>query len=251
MNTVIRSVLTKMCMLIAIFTVFSGVSFAKGKIYVVAVGVDKHQTLFGVPAANARKMSKFYKEEQGAEVFLLLEKNATRDNILRVLRNMFGKATKQDAIVFVYDGHGYMTTSWAAGGVSTWDKKCGGVGYDEIQSIMKKSKASRKMAFINACYAGGFTYKNDPKNNRPKSNADVMIYCSSYGDSQSLTSSSGHDFLYYVLEGMKGEADTNNDKKVTARELFNYSNPKTISQFGIHPLMWGKFDDNMVVSFVK
>lgn len=233
------------------FVVCMTTALAKGKTYVVVIGVDNQNTLFGVPAANAKSMAQFYKNEQGAEVFLLLEKNATRNNILRVMRNMFGKATKQDAIVFVYDGHGYMTTSWAAGGVSTSDMKAGGVGYDEIQSIMKRSKASRKMAFVSACYSGGITYKNDSDQKRPKSNADVMLYCSCYGDRTGLISSNGDDFLLFVLEGLRGKADNNNDKKVTARELFNYANPLTIQRFGIHPMMWGNFNDNMILSFVK
>ena len=49
---------------------------------------------------------------------------------------------------------------------------------------------------------------------------------------------------------MEGAADANGDRKVTARELFNYANPKTIERFNIHPQMWGNFNDNMVVSIV-
>ena len=92
---------------------------APNKTYVVVVGVDNQNTLFGVPAATAKRAAKFYRHTQNAEVFLLLEKNATRDNILRVMRNMFSRADNQDAIVFVYDGHGYCTSSWAAGGITT------------------------------------------------------------------------------------------------------------------------------------
>lgn len=252
MNTTHRNTtLLKIWMLSIAFIICVSTALAKGKTYVVAVSVDNQGTLFGVPAANAKSLARFFKDEQGAEVFLLLEKNATYNNIRRVMRNMFGKARKEDAIVFIYSGHGYITTSWAAGGVSTWDKSAGGLGYDEIQAIMKSSKASRKMAFVNACYAGGFTFKKNQNATRPKAKADVMIYCSSYGDKESLTSSNGIDFIYYVTKGLKGEADANGDKKVTARELFNYTNPKLIDCFGIHPLMWGKFRDNMVLSFVK
>ena len=54
----------------------------------------------------------------------------------------------------------------------------------------------------------------------------------------------------YAYEGKEGGADDNGDRKVTARELFNYANPKTIERFNIHPQMWGNFNDNMVVSIV-
>ena len=47
--------------------------------------------------------------------------------------------------------------------------------------------------------------------------------------------------------------DRNGDRKITARELFNYVNPKVIGDTnGLqHPQMWGKFDDSMVVVYVK
>ena len=225
---------------------------ARNKTYVVVVGVDNQNTLFGVPAATAKRAAKFYRHTQNAEVFLLLEKNATRDNILRVMRNMFSRADNQDASVFVYDGHGYCTSSWAAGGVSTIDKSAGGIGYDEIQTIMKNSRAKRKMAFVSACYSGGITYPKREKDNTRRGNAkaDVMIYSSTPGDQTGLIGSDGSDFLAFVIDGMEGAADANGDRKVTARELFNYANPKTIERFNIHPQMWGNFNDNMVVSIV-
>lgn len=53
--------------------------------------------------------------------------------------------------------------------------------------------------------------------------------------------------------GLQGAADRNGDRKVTARELFNYVNPRVISdtEGQQHPQMWGKFDDSMVVVYVK
>ena len=63
-------------------------------------------------------------------------------------------------------------------------------------------------------------------------------------------------FFHYLLEGLKGEADgaagTRKDRKVTARELFDYVAPKVvdITQGKQHPQMsggWEKFDDDMVI----
>ena len=130
-----------------------------GKTYVVVVGVDVENTLHGIPAHMTKRMAKFYKYEQNAEVFLMLDKNATYNNVVSVMKKMFGKANKGDAIVFVYNGHGYISKSGAAGGITMAGSKTS-LGYDEIQKIMKSSKATYKMAFIDACYSGGITYKN-------------------------------------------------------------------------------------------
>ena len=60
-------------------------------------------------------------------------------------------------------------------------------------------------------------------------------------------------FITRILEGFRGAADVNNDKKVTARELFNYVNPNVINDTKgqQHPQLWGRFDDSMVVVYVK
>lgn len=224
----------------------------RDKTYVVVVGVDNQNTLMGIPQATARRAATYYKTQQHAEVHLLLDQNATLSNVRRVMKSMFARADKDDAIVFIFDGHGYITTSWAAGGVSVHGCAAGGLGYDEIQRIMRQSKAGRKMAFVSACYSGGITYRHsDTRRVTPRSSADVMIYASAPGDKPGLIGSEGADFLRYVLDGMEGAADANGDAKVTARELFNYANPLTIERFGVHPQMWGKFSDTMVVAEVN
>ena len=60
-------------------------------------------------------------------------------------------------------------------------------------------------------------------------------------------------FFNRILKGFRGAADANKDKKVTARELFNYVNPNVIQDTNgmQHPQMWGKFDDSMVIVYVK
>lgn len=229
-----------------------------GKTYVVVVGVDVENTLHGIPVHMTKRMAKFYKYEQNAEVFLMLDKNATYNNVVSVMKKMFGKANKGDAIVFVYNGHGYISKSGAAGGITmAGSKSC--LGYDEIQKIMKSSKATYKMAFIDACYSGGITYKNKNtvvryNNYQQKQNVNVMIYSSAPGNSPGYILINGNkyiSFLDYCLTGMKGAADENNDKKVTARELFNWVNPRCIEALSVHPQMWGKFDNNLVVSYLN
>ena len=56
-------------------------------------------------------------------------------------------------------------------------------------------------------------------------------------------------FTTYLLSGLKGDADKNKDQIITARELFDYVSVKVsqISGDRQHPVMWGKFSDNLIL----
>jgi uncharacterized caspase-like protein len=57
-------------------------------------------------------------------------------------------------------------------------------------------------------------------------------------------------FTYYVLRGMKGAADVNNDYIVTVKELYNYVYAKVREYTaGVQtPVLTGNYDENMPVS---
>ena len=83
--------------------------------------------------------------------------------------------------------------------------------------------------------------------------ANVMLFMSSRdfetsgaGDGSYKKNST---FTRYLQRGLKGGADKNKDRKVTARELFKFVSDGVKSETdGMqNPVMWGKFSDNMVV----
>ena len=106
-----------------------------------------------------------------------------------------------------------------------------------------------------ACYSGGLTLKSNNNSRRKTEKSSVMLYTSSRSNEVSWERMDMRNsfFISRVLEGFRGAADKNNDRKVTARELFNYVNPNVINDTGgrQHPQLWGRFDDSMVVVYVK
>lgn len=56
-------------------------------------------------------------------------------------------------------------------------------------------------------------------------------------------------FTAYLQQGLRGSADTDRNRKITARELFEYVSQKVREKTDDrqHPVMWGKFDDDMVI----
>lgn len=227
---------------------------AAQKTYIVCVGLNVNRDRVDpLPCSRAdmKGIANFYHRYNGSEVFMLLDANATRSHIIKVLRQQFAKSTYADEIIFAYSGHGF------DGGVSTYNNDeilyC-----SEVQQIMLNAKARRKMMFVMSCHSGSFTKKHKNTNDtRRKYNkqSNVLLFLSSKADEYSWeTNMMDNSFFYhYLLEGLRGEADRNYDRKVTARELFNYVAPRVanISQEKQHPVMWGKFPDDMVIVNVK
>ena len=231
------------------------------KTYVVAVGLDTYApggncTPLPCSVGDANGISQFFYKYNNSEVFLLKNGNATRRNILKVLKDQFGKATATDEIIFAYSGHGF------DGGISCYDSDGRGstnvIFCSEIQDIMRKTKARRKIMFINSCHSGSFKkrYNNDPRRRNFKpNNSNIMLYMSSRANEYSWESSMMDKSFFFdrLIEALSGYADKNKDQKVTARELFNYVNEHVIRDTNgdQHPQMYGNFSDDMVVVRVR
>lgn len=246
-NNIVRWVLLAIVM-------FVGISASAQKTYIVCVGLNVNRdNVDPLPCSreDMKGIANFFYGYNNSKVFMLLDANATRSHILQVLKQQFAKSTASDEIIFAYSGHGF------DGGLSTYNNEevlfC-----SEIQDIMLKAKARRKMMFIMACHSGSFTKKygntTDKRRNYNKK-SNVLLFLSSKANEYSWESSimKNSFFYHYLLEALKGKADKNNDKKVTARELFNYVAPRVtqISDGKQHPVMWGKFPDDMVIVNVQ
>lgn len=231
------------------------------KTYIVCVGLNVNRDgIDPLPCSreDMKGIANFYDNYNSSDVYMLLDKNATRSHIIKILKQQFTKSTSADEIIFAYSGHGF------DGGVSTYNNN--EVLYSsEVQQIMLNAKARRKMMFIMSCHSGSFTkkYKNsNDKRRKYNKNSKVLLFLSSRPNEYSWETGfmKNSFFFYYLLEGLSGNADgaagTRKDRKVTARELFDYVAPKvtSITQGNQHPQMsggWEKFDDDMVIVNVK
>lgn len=244
--------------LMTLFLCVGMMSVNAQKTYVVSVGLGDYkypQVAPSLPCSvgDARAVSRFFHSYNGSSVFMLLNENATREHILSVMKHEFAKSTINDEIIFVFSGHGLQ------GGLTCYETKDMNsiITYDEIQGIMKSAKARRKIILAMACYSGGLTLKNmnGGNNNRNSRNASVMMYTSSRPNEVSWERTDMRNSFFFnrILEAFRGAADANGDNKVTARELFNYVNPRVIKDTNgeQHPQLWGRFDDSMVVVYVK
>lgn len=220
---------------------------SKAETYVVCVGIgtyaDAKVKNLTKTEKDAQSLAEFYKK--GTEnVVTITGRYATKSQILKSLRSQFGRAKEGDKIVFYFSGHGY------PGGFCPYEmsKIEEGLYYAEVIKVMAQSKATDKMIFADACNSGairrsGNTAKPDVGN--------IMLFLSSRVNEYSIESpllSNGY-FTNYLLHGLGGKADTNRDRTITAKELYDYvSNGVTqLSKNKQHPVMWGSFPDDMVI----
>lgn len=236
-------------------------SIAKAqKTYVVSVGLTNYKYPEVCPPVNcctydADAMAHFFHNYNNSKVFLLLNKNATRSHILKVLKSQFAKSTEQDQIIFVFCGHGLQ------GGLTYYESRRSNdiITYDEIQEIMRSVKARRKIILAMACYSGGLNSSGNgggrQQARRTVKKTDVMLFTSSRADEPSWANGNMKNsyFISRILNAFQGKGDLNGDGRVTARELFNYVSPNVIrdTEGRQHPQMWGNFDDNMVLVNVR
>ena len=114
-------------------------------------------------------------------------------------------------------------------------------------------KCKNKIIFADACYSGKIRPDNPTSQSEiaATQKANVMLFLSSRSNETSferIDMKNGF-FTTFLEKGLKGNADVNKDRIITAKELFDYvhTNVEQLSNGKQHPVMWGKFPNNMPV----
>lgn len=221
---------------------------AKGDIYVVAVGISDYENIsdLRLPEQDAKDIAELYKIKT-RHVILITGRFATKERILKALNDQFSRADENDMIVFSFSGHGYQ------GGICPYDmtnEKSDGITYQEIRNILKLSKAKRKMIFADACFSGGIRSGGNTVSNNAD-DSDVLLFLSSRGGETSIENgfmTNGY-FTFFLLRGLRGGADEDLNRIITAKELFDFVHNGVVekSDGKQHPVMWGHFDNDAVM----
>jgi len=220
----------------------AGTAFART--YVVCVGINAYpKNPLRLCVSDADSIKYIYDHQRDAQAVILRDHQGTKANIRATLKRHFAQARENDRVIFYFSGHGY------PGGFCAID---GDLSYSDVQKAFSESQSKHKMIFADACFAGKMrkSKKSDQQQAQMK-NADVMLCLASRSNETSIESrimKNGY-FTTYLKRGLRGSADVNRDRKITARELFNYVSEKVPSATHDkqHPVMWGNFSDDMPV----
>lgn len=231
---------------ISVFLLMS-VSRVQAKVYLVSVGIADYpgtQNDLRLPVKDAITIAWLYSKNTSVDYVLLLDRKATKKRILAAMNKVFVKAGLNDIVVLFFSGHGY------PGGFVVHDGK---LTYETVRNAMARSLCRNKMIFADACFSGkmrtGGHFSESSVVETHKAN--VMLFLSSRSNETSIErrDMSNGFFTTYLQKGLRGGADTNKDRTITARELFQYVHNGVVrlSNGKQHPVMWGKFPNNMPV----
>ena len=214
----------------------------QAKTYLVCVGIADYpgtENDLRISDNDAKTIAKVFSAAKHATVSVLLNEHATQSALLSTMHTLFLNANSEDIVMLYFSGHG------TPGALVCYD---GLLTYQHIFKMLKGCKASRKVIIADACYSGKM--RTTRQQTDSYNNQNVMLFLSSRTNEVSRESRYKNSLFTIFLErGLRGGADSNKDRSITARELYDFVHKGVIeaSKNKQHPVMWGKFDNDMTV----
>ena len=225
-----------------IFLFLANITHLQAKVYVLCVGIADYPGTehdLRISDNDAKTIAKVFMATKDASVKVLTNEDATQSALLSTVHTLFEDAQSDDAVILYFSGHGSPGALVCHDGLLT---------YQHIFKMLKGCKASRKVIIADACYSGKM--RTTRQQTDSYNNQNVMLFLSSRTNEVSRESRYKNSLFTIFLErGLRGGADTNRDRYITARELYDFVHKGVIEASGNkqHPVMWGKFDNNMTV----
>lgn len=226
------------------------------KLYAVVIGISRYDQS-GSSIGNLKFADKdavgfldFLKSPAGGgltddAMTVLLNEKATTENVRHALFTFLTAAQPQDTVVIYIAGHGapdphdprnlYLLTA------DSKPDDMGGTAFPmwQMQDVFERVlKAKRVITIADTCHSFGFSGARSGDKGTSGNNLinQYLQHYAAKGSRAVITASDisepsfedtqwgdGHGvFTYYLLKGLKGEADRNHDGVVTAGELFAY-----------------------------
>ncbi len=222
--------------------------------WAVIVGVSEYGNR-GIPALkyadrDAEALAAFLQTPEGGgfdadHMRVMVNKDATLSNLREAMIDFLQQAIDKDLVIIYFAGHGapdptrpqnlYLLT------YDTDPSRLGTTAFPmwDIQTVVSRQIAAKKVVVLSdACHSGGISIdvatrgldvtQSNPINQylaelaRAKDGM-VVFTASAAGEVSQEFPELGHGvFTYYLLEGLKGAADANNDLLVTVNEMMGY-----------------------------
>lgn len=214
----------------------------QAKVYLLSVGIADYpgkENDLRISDNDAKTIAKVFQATKDASVNVLVNEAATQSALLSTMHTTFEDADYNDAVILYFSGHGTPGALVCHDGLLT---------YQHIFKMLKGCKATRKIIIADACYAGKM--RTTRQQTDSYNNQNVMLFLSSRTNETSQeTQYKNSMFTIFLERGLRGGADVNKDRRITARELFDFVHKGVIEASGNkqHPVMWGKFDNDMTV----
>jgi len=238
---------------------------------VVGVGTYEHMQSLRFTDDDAYQLYAFLKSPEGGalpdgQIRVLIDEAATYRNIKATMRQVLLRADENDVVLFYFSGHGLEGSFLAV----DYDGVNNRIRHSEIRQIMDQSQAKHKIIIADACHSGSLdSGKSYVAAKAPRLDATLARYYRAFEDAQGgmalLMSSKSKEysledgglrsgiFSYYLVRGLKGEADNNSDHIVTITELYDFIHEKVrYYTAGVQtPILTGDYDEKMPVAVIR
>jgi uncharacterized caspase-like protein len=187
----------------------------------------------------------------------LIDEQASKEEILLALANIHRRAAPEDLVLFYFSGHGYRPHDGEEGTAPAYllpyitnrlalsNPAIGCIKYEDITDIIRLMEAEKVVVFLDACHAGGVK----PRGSRFVSGGVYgrfwdeweearghALLLSSDESQLSWEEPDGSVFTKFLLKGLEGEADLDDNAIVGFAELAEYLErvipPYTREKFG-------------------
>ena len=234
------------------------------EVWAVIVGVAsyEHMPVLKYTDDDAYRVYAFLKSPEGGaldddHVKIVVDEAATKENILGTMEHVFSQAGENDLVIMYFSGHG-LKGSFLPIDFDGFNQK---ILHSEINKIFAASKAKYKLCIADACHSGSLLAMKGNKipdalktyySTLAQAESGSALLMSSKEDETSLESSGLRQgvFSHFLIRGLKGESDSNNDKVVTIQELFDfiYFNVRAYTGRRQSPIMMGDYDQDMTIA---
>jgi len=237
------------------------------KIWAVVVGVGsyEHMPSLRFTDDDAYQLYAFLKSPEGGalpdnQVRVLIDENATYRNIIHSIRRVLHQADDNDVALFYFSGHGLESSFLPV----NYDGVKNELMHDEIKELVDQSRAKHKIVIADACHSGGYLAYRSTNVDRSlehyykafeQSKGGTALLLSSKEKEYSLEDGGLRSgvFSYFIIRGLKGEADKNGDRIINVQELFNFTrvNVRKYTASMQTPVLMGNFDNKMPLAVVR
>lgn len=216
----------------------------------IVIGIDDYDSggwsRLGFAVADAKRVAGFL-ERSGYQVTLLVDDQASRENVLNALHDASRDLGEDDRLLFYFGGHGHtdkIGDDEHGYLVPHGAKSVGGmIAMDEIRELSSRMRAVRHQLFVlNSCYGGTIGVLRGVRGlnaDRPQYLTEITRrqarqFVAAGGPDQQVLDG-GPDglswFTHFLLEAVeKGEGDLDGDGYVTFPELNAYLIPRASNQ---------------------
>jgi hypothetical protein len=257
---------------------------AFGEVWVVIIGINQYSNVRKLKyavndAIGFRKYVRKYLGITHDHIFFLIDQHATKSRIENQLGTQLKrKAAKEDTVIIFYAGHGAVEadpTNPDGDGFEKYllpydadlnDLYSTSISMDDIEKIFQRIRSERLIFIADTCYSGAAGGRSLIATNTRANLSDRFYERISKGKGRVIISSCSANevskeddnlqhgvFSYYMLEGLKGEADQDDDGIISVSELFSYLSRKVPEASGQdqHPVKKGETEGELVIGRTK